>query len=162
MTCVAKYGTRIPPDLVHTPPDYQVLLLVPSNGASHRHGVPDSILRPASHQLLLILICIKKHPQANDNTRSGSVSLESALTTPASQALVAHNRMEMLAALTSPSAATFSFCPFLRALPNYLCITQGTCTIWHRPPSASSPCPAISKVEAASESRAGLARQMCC
>jgi hypothetical protein len=123
----------------------------PSNGASYTHFHPTPIFSSA----FLILICIQRHPRANNKTQSVSVSLQSALTAPASQALVAHDRMEMLAALTSLSAAAASFlhtCQFSLPVGTF---HVGTCAIWHRvtasPPSASSPCPATSKVEAASE-----------
>lgn len=107
-----KYGTRIPPNPARTPAGTFWFLPM-------EHLVPHYHPTPIFPSAFLILICIKKHPRANDSTQSRSVSLQSALTTPASRALVAHDGMEVLAALTSPSqcSGSFSLCSsFQRAL----------------------------------------------
>lgn len=140
LTCVEVRYPNITKSGAHSS---RYILHVPSNGASCTPFSSYAHLLSAS----LILICIEKHPRANGNTRSRSVSLQSALITPASRALV-------VAALTSPSQLQRQLFPSVLLFSGHFHV--GTCAIGHcvttSPPSASSPCPATSEVEAASQS----------
>lgn len=158
-----KYGTQIPPNPVRTPAGK-----VHSDSFQWSIAYTIFILRATSHlpifpSAFLILICIKKHPRANDSIQSGSVSPER--THNAGESSPGGTRRDGSAGsanITQPVQRQL----FLSLLLSSGHFHVGTCAIWHRvtasPPFASSPCPATSKVEAASERRAGLARQMGC
>jgi hypothetical protein len=124
------------------------------------HLVPICILGHLCHLRPLILICIRRtNLQANESSRSGSARFESALTAPARQALWWHTIGREAGSADITQRSRFNAGTLCRYM--HLCCPGSA----SQPPLRLSPCPAAreeKKVEAAPESRAGLARQRDC